>query len=323
MVPFTGAALSLRDMLRGEAQPCTDRHDGQPPRLDRPARYRPGAQSARRTGLSTADESLRPQRMGPRATACAGIAGVLAVYIVGGWLQTRFGMDGLGYTLWLMLLPLGILAAWRGVRARVGGDPETGAVTEELGLGLCSPYHGLAALLLVPAANLLMTALGVWQEEWLPLPRAMQVAGRHGPVRQPQPLHARVPRRYQPRRVRRGVLPRCRARQPATRHVETQGDLLAGAVLRRRPRIALSPAAHVPLGPGARQHAPARAQPLARDALPRRLQHPARRAVEGMGARARTGSSDPRAIPVGRRDVRGRGGPVVPARAQVADGSER
>ncbi|MEZ6006060.1 MAG: CPBP family glutamic-type intramembrane protease [Planctomycetota bacterium] len=178
MVPFTGAALSLRDMLRGEAQPLylivmTVSHLGWTALLVTALARSLRAERA----LSTADESLRLQRMGPARHGLRwGFAGVLAVYIVGGWLQTRFGMDGLGYTLWLMLLPLGILAAWRGVRARVGGDPETGAVTEELGLGLCSPYHGLAALLLVPAANLLMTALGVWQEEWLPLPRAMQAA---------------------------------------------------------------------------------------------------------------------------------------------------
>ncbi len=92
------------------------------------------------------------------------IVGVFAVYLIGATLQSWNIVWGLAATLWLVLLPLAILAA-RGTAHRAHES-----LSRALWIRLPHPLHALGALLLAPAMTVFALKLFEWQQHVLPMP---------------------------------------------------------------------------------------------------------------------------------------------------------
>ncbi|HPF14813.1 MAG: CPBP family intramembrane metalloprotease [Planctomycetes bacterium] len=173
-IPFTGAALCLRDILRGDASflllgIMSVSHLGYTAwTVTRLGRLLDGERALHSGDVAGALRKLGPARHGMRW----GFVGVLAIYIVGSWLQSRDPLLGLMQTLWGLLPILAIVAALRARKWASGEKVRTAGnfVVRELGLGPCRPQYLVAALLLVPAMTALMQQYLPLQEKLLPMP---------------------------------------------------------------------------------------------------------------------------------------------------------
>ena len=178
-IPFTGAALTLRDILRGDATLITLivmtvshlAYTGW-------TVSRLGGMLEGERALASTSDSLRAAKLGPARHGMRwGFAGVLVFYIVGSWIQSRYPIYGLGISIWGLLVPMAIVCALRARRSMEASAHATGQATyslqTELGLRWPKPQYLLGALLLVPALTLGMQYFLGFQEKILPLPRAM------------------------------------------------------------------------------------------------------------------------------------------------------
>lgn len=168
MVPFGGAALSLRDALRGSLTLVPTivmaishlAYGGIA--LSRLSRLL-DAERILSTPDSESESDLR--QLSARHGQRWAFAGVLAVYLIGGKLQAWDLEQGLVLTL-LVLLPAMALAC--ALRA-----PNRGGLLAELGLSAPRVLPTLGAILCIPAIAWAMGSLGEWQQKVLPIPRAM------------------------------------------------------------------------------------------------------------------------------------------------------
>ncbi len=176
-VPFTGAALCLRDALSGElgwtaALVMWASHlGGATLLLGRLGHLLDGERVFAGGGASSRARGERPSE----AHALRwGIGGVLAMYLVGTRLQQWDLSRGLMLTLWVLIPSLALATAWR-ARGR-------GSLGRELGLTPPRAVHLLGALLCVPAVTWAMTHLLAWQLEVLPMPSAAADASGLGAI---------------------------------------------------------------------------------------------------------------------------------------------
>ena len=89
----------------------------------------------------------------------------MAVYLIGGELQSWDLQKGLALTLLVLLPAMAFACAWRA--------PGRGALSTELGLRAAPPLSLLGALLCIPALVVGISKLGELQQQLLPIPRAM------------------------------------------------------------------------------------------------------------------------------------------------------
>jgi sodium transport system permease protein len=118
---------------------------------------------------SSAEEAMR--KVQSRSAIAWGWAGVFAVYLIGGLVQSVSMLWGLMATLWIML-PLG---AYYSVRATARRANES--IPKALGLRMPSPLHAVGALLLAPVLARLASTWIEWQQQVMPLPSSMTQAG--------------------------------------------------------------------------------------------------------------------------------------------------
>ena len=177
-IPFTGAALALRDILRGDATMVT--------LIVMTVSHllytawtvsRLGGLLEGEKALASSSDSLRAAKMGPARHGMRwGFAGVLVIYIAGSWIQSRLPIWGLAWSLWGLLPPMAVICALRARRSSDAAAHVTGkasfSLMGELGLRVPRPQYILGALLLVPALTLGMQYFLNFQETILPLPRA-------------------------------------------------------------------------------------------------------------------------------------------------------
>ena len=181
-VPFTGPALVLRDILRGDAQwlhiaIMTLSHlvwVGWTLHIL-------GGMLQGERALASTSEARRMAKQGPARHGLRwGFSGVLLFYLLGFTIQARFPIWGIAYSLWGLLPALAILCALRAKRTWAPwpepDSPRAYSLSSELGLRLGRPALWLAALLLVPAMTLGMQHFSTWQESLLPMPSFMQNA---------------------------------------------------------------------------------------------------------------------------------------------------
>jgi sodium transport system permease protein len=114
--------------------------------------------------LADTDRELGQRQMQSRAALRWGVAAVLLVYGVGGWMQSLWPLGGLMLTLWVLLPVLAFCAA-RGT-ARRAREP----LARTLGLRLPAPTHALGALLMAPVLAQLARWIATLQETFMPLP---------------------------------------------------------------------------------------------------------------------------------------------------------
>ncbi len=181
-IPFTGPALVLRDILRGDVQllhfvVMTVSHLLWVAWTLR----RLGGMLEGERALASTSEARRLAKQGPARHGMRwGFAGVLAFYLVGYTIQARIPTWGVAYSMWGLLPPLALLCAWRARRTWAPwpgeAQPARFSLAAELGLRPGRWSVGLGALLLVPAMTLGMQHFLTWQESLLPLPQFMQQA---------------------------------------------------------------------------------------------------------------------------------------------------
>lgn len=168
MIPFGGAALSLRDALRGTLTLV--------PTVTMTLSHLAyaGIAISRLSGILDAEKVLSTsasesesvmRRLSSRHAQRWAFVTVLAVYLVGGKLQAWDLQQGLLLTL-LLMLPLLALACARWAPRREG-------LLFELGLRPPKLLPTLGGLLCIPALVLAMGELGVLQQRLLPIPQAM------------------------------------------------------------------------------------------------------------------------------------------------------
>ncbi|MCA9000922.1 MAG: CPBP family intramembrane metalloprotease, partial [Planctomycetes bacterium] len=193
VIPFAGPALTLRDVLRGEVTLLPTvamivSHLGWTwLALRQLANHMDGERA-----LVADSDVQKAARQGPaRHGKRWGFAGVLAVYVVGSWLQSKDMLNGLAWTLWGLLPAMAFVAAVRAkrrsgaqVHASLQAGPRYVSVVREL--GLAPPRGGwavatglwmLGALLMVPALGLGMEHFLDLQMKLLPLPSSMAQSG--------------------------------------------------------------------------------------------------------------------------------------------------
>jgi len=165
VIPFAGPSLALRDALRGSlelgpALVMTISHlFWSVLVLSRLASI---LDAERVLGGSDTESESEARQLQARHALRWGFVGVLAVYVVGGWAQSRDLRGGLLFTLWGLLPVLAVLCAKR----RSNGEP----VTRRLGLSLPNWNHALGALLLAPCLAWLAGHFGALQQKLLPMP---------------------------------------------------------------------------------------------------------------------------------------------------------
>jgi membrane protease YdiL (CAAX protease family) len=167
LVPILGNALCLRDAVAGRL-------------VAAPAALAFGAGLVwaalvlrRMADLLDAERSLQgdehEREQGLRRTQSSralawGAAAALALYAVGGWLQSRSPLWGLAATLWI----LAPLLAW--LSARGTARRARASLAEVLSLRAARAAHVVAALCLAPALAWLMRRWVPLQQELLPMP---------------------------------------------------------------------------------------------------------------------------------------------------------
>lgn len=168
MIPFGGAALSLRDALRGSLTLV--------PTLTMTLSHLAyaGIAISRLAGILDAEKVLSTsasesesvmRRLSSRHAQRWAFVAVLAVYLVGGKLQAWDLQQGLLLTL-LLMLPLMAVACARWA-------PRRESLLAELGLRRPKLVPTLGGLLCIPALVLAMGELGELQQSLLPIPQAM------------------------------------------------------------------------------------------------------------------------------------------------------
>lgn len=173
-VPLAGPALAFREAMVGSLAPL-------PGLLAFGSTLVYAALALRQLGgLLDGEKVLASQsgvaemglrRVQSRVALAWGWAGVFAVYLIGGLLQSWRVLPGLLLTLWV-LLPIGAWLSARGTARRARESlPRT------LGLRLPAAHHALGALLLAPALAVLAARGIEWQQKVLPLPSSMTDAG--------------------------------------------------------------------------------------------------------------------------------------------------
>ncbi|MDF1839278.1 MAG: ABC transporter permease subunit, partial [Planctomycetota bacterium] len=182
VIPFAGPALTLRDVLRGDLTLAPTiamiiSHLGWSwLALRQLASHMDGERA-----LVADSDVQKAARQGPARHGMRwGFAGVLAVYIIGSWLQSKDMLGGLAWTLWGLLPAMAVICALR-AKSHAGTHSsrnlQTGpgfvSVIRELGLRLPNPGFVLGALLLVPAMGWAMEHFLTLQTKALPLPSSM------------------------------------------------------------------------------------------------------------------------------------------------------
>lgn len=167
VLPLSGAALSLRDALRGALEPG--------PTLAMIAAHLGWSALALRklAGLLDAERTLLggdvqaeagQRRVASRLALVIGGGAVLLMLAVGTRLQAAAPLNGLLATLWGLMLPLALLGGWA-VTRRLG--PATGAASLRAHSSLADL---LAAILAAPLLARAIESLVAFELEWLPLP---------------------------------------------------------------------------------------------------------------------------------------------------------
>ncbi|MCP5020747.1 MAG: ABC transporter permease subunit [bacterium] len=185
-IPFSGAALTLRDVLQGQ---LTLAPTGVMVvshlfwswlALRQLARQMDGE-----SALVADSDVQKAARQGPaRHGKRWGFAGVLAVYVIGSWLQSKDMLGGLAWMLWGLMPLMAILCALR-AKKRMGPESSQGlqsgpgykSLTHELGLRLPPIGMVLGGLLMVPALGWGMEHFLVLQTKALPIPSSMAGSG--------------------------------------------------------------------------------------------------------------------------------------------------
>jgi len=171
IVPLTGASLALRDAAAGAFAPlsmtlCFLASCGWAAfALSRIA----NTLDAERLLASpaTSAEATARKLSAQRAIRFAIVASLL-IYVVGGRLQSAWGLGGLMATLWGLSLGLALIAA----RFDAGRPP----LRDALGLRMPKPAHALGAVLCAPALALAVERLVGWQQRLLPMPSSAGAA---------------------------------------------------------------------------------------------------------------------------------------------------
>ncbi len=181
-IPFSGAALTLRDVLRG--QPTLA------PTLVMIVSHLFWSWLALRqlaghmdgeSALVADSDVQKAARQGPaRHGKRWGFVGVLAVYVVGSWMQSKDLIYGLAGTLWGLMPILAVMCALRAKKhsdssatQKLHSGPPFISVAHELRLRLPKPAFILGALMLVPGMAWLVQLYYPLQLKALPTPSSM------------------------------------------------------------------------------------------------------------------------------------------------------
>ena len=166
-VPLLGPCLALRDALRGDVAAV-------PVFVMVVSSALWAWLALRRLGTTLDAERIFASRDHASENALRGIQSrqalrwgaiaALASYLVGGWMQSQWGLPGFLATLWLLLPAMAWLAA-RGTARRSGES-----LASALELRQPRLAHLVGAPLLAPALAALMLALFHWQQRVMPLP---------------------------------------------------------------------------------------------------------------------------------------------------------
>ncbi len=181
-IPFAGPALTLRDVLRGDLTLWPTivmifSHLGWSWLAMRQLASHMDGERA----LVADSDVQKAARQGPARHGMRwGFAGVLAVYIVGSWLQSKDMLGGLAWTLWGLLPAMAMLCAWRAKKHSVSSSvrslqtsPPFVSIVRELGLRLPDPRLVFGALLVAPALSWAMEHYVRLQLKALPKPTGM------------------------------------------------------------------------------------------------------------------------------------------------------
>ncbi len=171
LLPVFGPSLALRDALRGSVSGfsfvlCAAAQLGWTALC---LRALPRVLDAERIFSTTSTEEEQTQRqVQSRSALMWGLFGVIATYMIGGWVQARAPILGLVLTLWLLLPGVAWLCA-RGVarRAREG-------LASVLALRPARASLLVGAVLVAPGLAFAMREWIHWQQKLLPLPARAQ-----------------------------------------------------------------------------------------------------------------------------------------------------
>lgn len=170
-VPLCGPSLALRDALRGEvalglwAWMFVAQSLWAALALSRLSRLL-DAERILQGAENEAEQDARSVQS--RLATRWAIVGVFAVYLVGATLQKIDVVWGLAATLWLVLLPMALLAA-HGTAKRAREN-----LREAMWLRLPNPAHALGALLCAPGLLWVARRLLEWQQNVLPMPSSFE-----------------------------------------------------------------------------------------------------------------------------------------------------
>lgn len=167
LVPLLGNALCLRDAVQGQlaAAPAALAFGAGMAWAALLLRRMAGLLDAERILQSDEHEREQDQRRTQSTRALAwGFAAALALYAVGGWLQSRSPLWGLAATLWL----LAPLIAWLSARGTARRARST--LADVLSLRAPRAAHLAGALCLAPALSWLMRQWVPFQQRVLPMP---------------------------------------------------------------------------------------------------------------------------------------------------------
>ena len=166
-VPLLGPSLALRDVMAGRlaAVPALVAFvSGCVWAAFALARMASTLDAERLLQSAETEHEYGQRRSASRTAIAFGLFAVLAIYVVGGWLQSRQILWGMLATLWLVVPVLTLLAA-RAIARRTKTP-----LRELMSLRAPKPAHALAALSLAPALAWFMSEWVPWQEKLLPMP---------------------------------------------------------------------------------------------------------------------------------------------------------
>lgn len=166
-VPLLGSSLALRDVMAGRLAfaPALVSVLAGCAWAGVALRRMAGTLDAERVLQSEETEQEYGQRRSASRVAISfGLFAVVAIYVVGGWLQARSILPGMLTTLWVLVPALTFFAA-RAVARRTRSP-----LRAVMSLRAPSPLHALGALAVAPALAWLMREWVPWQEKLLPMP---------------------------------------------------------------------------------------------------------------------------------------------------------